>query len=126
MMKYKNWSYAGYGGDPGLLFDEPKKVVPNMSMSLQEIISRFLRGEPLEIGQEVSYDESGDDDLEKVAHMDLVDREEYVERLKQTQKLYTKQQKDREKRRQDQLDKKAVEDLIAAKMAAEAASKVKP
>lgn len=69
-----------------------KQVVPDQNMSLEEIISRFTRGEALAIGRETSFDD-GDDDLEKVKQMDLVDREEYVNKLKNTQKEYSKQEK---------------------------------
>lgn len=101
-------------------------VVPNMSLSLQEILERFTRGEPLEIGKDYNYDEQGDDDLEKVRHMDLVDRQEYVDKLKQTKKFYTAQEKARAEKRQAELDKLAVEKLMADKLAAENASKGKP
>lgn len=98
-------------------------------MSLQEILERFTRGEPLEIGKDAGFDEQGDDDLEKVQHMDLVDREEYVDKLKKTKKFYDAQQKARAEKRQSELDKKAVEELVSAKLAAEEAaekSKGKP
>lgn len=110
----------------GVVTPGPKQVVPNMSLSLQEILERFTRGEPLEIGKEYNYDDQGDDDLEKVKHMDLVDREEYVNKLKQTRKFYDAQQKARAEKRQGELDKKAVEELVAAKLAAEKESKVIP
>lgn len=105
----------------------PKQVVPNMSLSLQEILERFTRNESLEIGKDPVFDEEGDDDLEKVKTMDLVDRAEYVEKLKKTRDDFEKQ----ERKRKRELDKLAHEEAVKAaadKLAAEqaAASKVKP
>lgn len=69
-----------------------KMVVPDQSLSLQEILLRFTRNEQLPIGKDVQFHES-DDDLEKVSKMDLVDRAEYVDKLKETQKGFEKQER---------------------------------
>lgn len=91
-----------------------KIVVPDMSLTLTEILDRFTRGEPLEIGQDASYHES-EDDLEKIAHWDLVDRQEYIDKMKGVQARYEREEKARqEKALQDYLAKKAEE---AAKLA---------
>lgn len=107
-----------------------KLVVPNMSMSLQEILERFTRGESLEIGRDPVFDEEGDVDLEKMKVADLVDRAEFVEKLKATQKQFDKEEKERRKAHQAALDKLAVEkiaaDKLAAQKAAEENSKGKP
>lgn len=66
-------------------------VVPNQSMSLEEILERFTRGEAVAVGQPVNYHES-EDDLEKIQHLDLTEKEEYVEGLKETQKRFKKQE----------------------------------
>lgn len=71
---------------------EKKVVVPNQALSLQEILERFSRNEEVPVGKDASYDD-GDDDLEKVAHMDLVDREEYVDKLVQIQNLHKAQER---------------------------------
>jgi len=123
-MKFK--SIASPESTPGISFKGVKKqVVPNQALSLQEILERFTKGEPLEVGRDVQYHES-DDDLEKVSHMDLVDKQEYMDKLKQTQKDYESQEKRKAQKERERLDKLAVEKLAADKMAAEAASKVKP
>lgn len=121
-MKYK--SIASPEPSVGLKITEPKAVVPNMALSLQEILARFTRGEPLEIGREGNYDD-GPDDLEKVSHMDLVDKEEYVEKLKATTKQWEKQEKERAQKEKARLDKLAVEKLAADKLAAEKAAEKK-
>lgn len=102
----------------GVVYNEKVMVVPNMSMSLQEILERFTRGEPLEIGQDTTFDEEGNDDLEKVRHMDLVDREEYINRLKHTRKTFDKQQKKKKKEFEEAARLAAIEEIKAAEKAA--------
>lgn len=93
-MRYK--SLACPGQSIGMVYNGIKIVVPNQSMSLKEILERFSRNEELPIGKDVSFDD-GDDDLEKIAHADLVDRDEYVDQLKNTQQVYKRQEAQKEK-----------------------------
>lgn len=73
-------------------------VVPDQSMSLEEILHRFTRGETLPVGMEM---EMGDDsldnplniDLEKLANSDLVDKEEFIGKLRDVQARYNEQEK---------------------------------
>lgn len=102
-MKYKSISVPA--PSPGELGGRKKLVVPNQALSLQEILERFTRKEALPIGRDANYHES-DDDLEKVAHFDLVDKEEFSDKLMETQKTYKKQEAER---------------LLAARRAKEAA-----
>lgn len=92
-MKYK--SVACPEPSKGLVITDKKIVVPDMALSLEEILDRFVRGEAVEVGKEPEYDD-GDEDLEKIARMDLVDRAEYVEKLKKVQVDYSTQQKKKE------------------------------
>lgn len=118
-MRFK--SIANPGPSEGIRITDKKAVRPNMSMSLQEILERFTRGEALEIGRDVEYDD-GDDDLEKVAHMDLVDRAEFVDRLKHTARQYEKQEKAKAKKEAERLYAEAVKKAEEeAKKAAEKA-----
>lgn len=71
-------------------------------MSLQEILQRFTRNETLPIGKDVSYHES-DDDLEKISHMDIVDKLEFVEAQKETQKVFDRQEKAKLKATNDRI-----------------------
>lgn len=98
----------------GVTFDEAKIVIPNQSMSLEEILTRFTRGETLAVAQPVNYHES-EDDLEKVSQMDLVDKEEYVEKLKQTQKAYKDQESKKAAKERARLEKIAIEKIEAEK-----------
>lgn len=96
-----------------------KLTVPNQAMSLEEILERFVRGEPVNVGKDPVYDD-GDEDLEKLSHMDLVDKAEYVERLKDTQKAYKKQEADKVKAEKERLKAEAIAE---AKKEAEKAAK---
>lgn len=120
MMKYKNtaipapWEGVSFEGIP----DE---VVPDQSMSLQEIIERFTRGEPVAVGKEGHY---GDDDVDtdesydasKMASADLVDQAEFIEAQKEIVKAWERQEakkKAAEKKAADEAAKKAEEERIA-------------
>lgn len=114
-MKFK--SVACPGVSIGSMTKGKKIVVPNQSMSLQEILERFTRNEELPIGKDVQYHES-EDDLEKVQHMDLVDREEFMDKLKETQKAFKRQEAQKEKVAKEKIAaefrKKVEDDLKAA------------
>lgn len=119
-MKYR--SIATPAPSVGSRTGSKKLVVPNQTMSLEEILKRFTRGESLEIGKDGTFDDEGDDDLEKVANMDLVDKAEFVDKLKQTQKDFEKQEKEKAHKERRRLDKLAVEKLANDKLAAEKAA----
>lgn len=123
-MKYR--SIATPAPSPGLKIGGKKLVQPNQSMSLGEILDRFTRGEELPIGKDAQYHES-DDDLEKIAKSDLVDRAEYVEHLEDTKKRYDVQEKARKKAEREAAHAKILEEERAKKAAEEAANrKVNP
>lgn len=96
-MKYK--AIAIPKPSPGVDFSkEVALVVPDQSMSLQEILKRFTRGESLPIGVSTEYgDENLDNplnvDLEKIRLADLVDQADYVDKLKDVKTRYDKQEK---------------------------------
>jgi len=95
MMKFK--SVAAPKPQGGKVYKGPKAVVPNMALSLEEIIKRFVRGEKVPVGMgEPMYDD-GPEDLEKVRNMDLVDRQEYIDKLKATQARFEKEERGRRK-----------------------------
>lgn len=72
----------------GLVNTAKKIVVPDQSMSLQEILTRFTRGEPLAVAHPEAYggNEDLEDelnlDLEKVAKSDLTERDELAEKIR--------------------------------------------
>lgn len=87
----------------GLTVVGPKLTVPDQAMSLAEILMRFTRNEALPIDQGGVYHES-EDDLGKVGHLDLVERAEFVERQKETQKRFQQQEKEKERKRLEALE----------------------
>lgn len=56
-------------------------VVPNQSMSLQEILRRFVRRESLPISKEGTYD-TRFGDLEKMQNLDITEKMEHVAKIK--------------------------------------------
>lgn len=103
-------------------FDVIDQVVPDQSMSLDEILTRFVRGESLPVGFDVqegdeneTRPELADVDLEKLANSDLVDKAEFVDKLKNLQYAYDKQEREKaeiikaEKQKKfEELDKKRI------------------
>lgn len=87
-----------------------KRTQPNQSMSLQTILERFTRNEPLSIGKDVSYSES-EDDLEKLIHLDPVDRAAYIRKMQEVQDKYNQQQADALKKMQEEERKKFLRKL---------------
>lgn len=81
-----------------------KHVVPNQSMSLQEILRRFVRKESLPAQKEGTYHES-EYDLEKLAKADLTEQHEVIEELKKKVKRKKKEVDDyqaEQKRKQEE------------------------
>jgi len=66
----------------GLDFSKEKVVtVPNQAMTIETIIERFTRGERLPVQHEGSYSTKFGD-LEKLKHLDITEKEERAEQLK--------------------------------------------
>lgn len=88
----------------GKSFKAVKRVtVPNQSMSLKEILQRFVRRESLPISREVVYEERFGD-LEKLSKEDIVIKMQKVEELKGQIAAFNKRQKDKaEKQKADEL-----------------------
>lgn len=122
-MKYKLSSLP----EPSLGEDysnEVDQVVPDQSMSLEEILTRFVRGESLPVGMEVQEGDDSDNplnvDLEKLANSDLVDKEEFVGKLRDLQARYDAQEKKKaaeleEKKRKEFAEKDAKRIRMAAR-----------
>lgn len=80
-----------------------KLTVPDSAMSLAEILRRFVRNEAVPVGREMVFHES-DDDLDKIAHSDLTERAEFVERQKETQREFDRQEKRKASARRKKLE----------------------
>lgn len=61
----------------------PSKTIPDQSMSIQEIVRRFVRGIPVDIVEKKPvYVDQNDHDLEKLSRMDFGEKAEYAAALK--------------------------------------------
>lgn len=59
-----------------------KHVVPNQSMTLHEIIRRFIKREALPVSHEGTYEDRYDYDLEKLANEDLTVKDEVLQEFR--------------------------------------------
>lgn len=117
-MKFKSIAIpvASQGEDFTDVIDQ---VVPDQSMSLEEILHRFTRNESLPVAMQAEY---GDDDienplnvdLEKMATADLVDKEQFTDQLKEVKKAYEKQEKEKVSRKQKADAEKAEAERLKA------------
>lgn len=107
-MKFRSVSIPGES--KGIAIKGKRLVRPDQALSLVEILARFSRGEPLSIGKESTYYEDSEDDLEKLPYMDLVDKQEYIEKMKKLQRDYDSQEKRKEAAFKAVAEKKALDD----------------
>nr|QJB20575.1 MAG: hypothetical protein [Microvirus sp.] len=120
-MKFK--SIACPEPDKGISFEgQVSELIPDQSLSLQEILERFTRGESLPVQHDARFDPDGDEDLEKIQRMDLVDRQEYMDNLKKTQNDYEKQERKKAESAREEARKK-IEEEERQKLAASKAQK---
>lgn len=74
-----------------------KTVVPNQSMSLQEIVRRFVKREQLPVAREGLYEERFGD-LEKLSKADITVQMERVEEIKADIALHEKRYQERKRK----------------------------
>lgn len=70
---------------PVINYDKVRKskTIPDQSMSIQEIVKRFVRGIPVDVlKREPVYSDQQDHDLEKLSRMDFGEKAEYAQALK--------------------------------------------
>lgn len=70
-------------------------TVPSQSLTLADILKRFVRREPLPVSHDAMY-ETRFGDLEKIQHEDIVDKRERAEEIRQTISKAKKRMKDAE------------------------------
>lgn len=107
-MKYKG--IATPSPSLGIDFSKIKdECVPNQSMSLAEILKRFVRGEALPVGFESQEGEAfhTDEDLEKMKYADLTDKAEYSAKLNKIQVAHRRQEEQKAAKAKANADKKA-------------------
>lgn len=80
-MKFKTpWNAGEFPKSEGEKNYSPSMTVPDQSMSISEIMSRYARGLPMEGVKVPIYDE--ENDLPDPKTMDLAERQEYMEMAK--------------------------------------------
>lgn len=86
------------------------QTIPDQSMSIQEIVKRFVRGVPVDIVQrEAVYSDQSEHDLEKLSRMDFGEKAEFARRMsEQAQGLSTELQ-EREAEHREAIATKAKE-----------------
>lgn len=102
----------------------PDITLPDQSLSLQEILDRFTRNEPLpvDMGGEYSGEDDFDNplnvDIEKLARADITEKAEYYNALEELKKRYMDQEK-KVLEEEETARKKAEAERIRAEVLAE-------
>lgn len=91
------------------------QTVPDETMTLRQIVERYALGQPLvgRLREEGTFDPLASfdsEDLEKLSKADMVDRQEFIERMKLEAKRATKDIERKESERKRIADAKAKED----------------
>lgn len=92
----------------------PSKTVPDQSLSIQEIVKRYVKGIPVDVvKRHPVYSDQQDDDLEKLSRMDFGEKAAYAaqlaEQAKQLQKEWAELERDRREARDRQATNAAAE-----------------
>lgn len=82
----------------GTVYNEPKQVLPDQSLSLKEILQRFVRHEALPVGRNMTYgsenyiDPESDSelniDVEKARYWDMTEKAEFKARVKEYESVH--------------------------------------
>lgn len=110
---FHQFNYVPQEGEVNTL---PSETVPDMSMSVNEILTRFAQGRPLSVSNNLHY--TGDDYTPDVRTMDLVELEEMrranAERINELNKKLEEVDKEkRSKKEKDKLRKEIEQELKA-------------
>lgn len=117
----------------GIRITEPTQVVPDQSLSLKEILHRFVRQEALPVSHQGQYgseimdpevDNPLNVDLEKLRYADLTEKDEYKEATKQVQREYDAQEKAKADKARKEAQEKAEKDF-EARVSTEVAKRAK-
>lgn len=98
----------------GYRITEKPQVVPDQSLSLEEILRRFTRGEALPLGKDTFAGEDEEEhdmqyDLEKLKHADLTIRDEVKAKAEEVIATRKKEEAERDKRKAEAKKKKDAE-----------------
>lgn len=57
----------------------PSKTVPDQTLTVKQILDRYRRGIPANVKQRIPIYEGEESDFPELQHMDLAEREEYIQ-----------------------------------------------
>lgn len=80
MIKIRNHLNAHKCPRKGEVFTQPSLTVPDQSMTLTEIVTRYAKGLPFDNERTGIYDEDENDILPDFRTMDIVDQQDYLEK----------------------------------------------
>lgn len=90
-----------------------RATVPNQSLSLKQILTKFIKREALPVGRQGVY-ETKFGDLEKIMNADFVEREEFFKRMDSWIKDHESRLKDKEEKDRAKLVEEEAKKLLAA------------
>jgi len=97
-----NYNYKIQKGE---INNKPSQTVPDQTMSIREILTRYAKGLPIESGKVPIYE--GEDYTPDPRHMDLADRQEYMEYAKNQIREIQENQQIQENQPKNQIEEKA-------------------
>lgn len=114
------WNYKP---EAGRTFTQPSQTVPDMTMSIREIISRYTRGLPISGNRLPPQYDGPDYEGLNLDHLDPVDRAEYIEselsKVKNRTQAEEKARKSKEKAEKEAFLEAEVAKRLAAKASPE-------
>lgn len=116
----KNSQNADLFPDTGELNYAPSETIPDVTLSIREIMDRYARGIPFDNVKTPVY--NGEAEFPNLQHMDLADREAYIlerEAELRTLKQTLKEAYDENQRRQIEAARQAEQDRLAQQRAQE-------
>jgi hypothetical protein len=102
-MNYKEFKQQGE------VNNQPSKTVPDQTMSIREILTRYAHGLPIDSGKVPIYE--GEDFHPDPSKMDLVDRQEYMESVKEELNEIKKKYKPKNKAKNEDSNKNETSEI---------------
>lgn len=108
----KNVHYPNAKAGPGQSFaGEKRMTVPRQSMSLREIVARYVRREPIMVNSREGVYEHRFGDLEKMSKLDIFEQHEIIDELKLKIAQFEEREKARVQKEKEENEKKVSEEF---------------
>ena len=108
-----------YSPPTGQVFTQPSKTIPDHTMTIRELADRFARGLPLN-GTASTPVYLGDTDVPNTAHMDLADKEDYLNEIRDKYNDLVKKEQAKEAQKQSDREAQLITKYEEAKKQLEA------